>query len=240
MCVMTPEEFIKRNPFPKNGAEINKQLVRDIQDPSKAAHKTKNLNKLLKNNARLIYVIYRQYNYAQTLSSIMSFVFEGLKKATETYDFEVGMPFYHYAVQTIRGLLQNYYNYNNDLIHIPVMKKKKKNKKTNKEEWIKVEYSDINDYLEHQYIHNNDEESLSAEMDMLIEEYESQTLSIQTKEDLSILKMYRQSTLKDLSNKTGINTVKLRKIIDKTTSKLRKFYCILQNNMSNGKKVSKW
>jgi hypothetical protein len=54
----------------------------------------------------------------------MSFTFEGLCKATETYDPGIGMPFYHYAMQTTRGLLQNWYNYNNDLIHVPVMKKK--------------------------------------------------------------------------------------------------------------------
>jgi len=229
---MTPEEYIKNNPFPKNGSEINNKLVREIQDPAKAKYKSQNLDRLLKNNARLIYVIYMQYNYNQELAAIMSFVYEGLEKATSTYDFNVGMPFYHYAIQTTRGLLQNYYNYNNDLIHVPVMKKKKLNKTTNTEEGIKLEYSDVNDFLEHQYMHDHDEkENLSSEINMIISEYERKKLSDQAREELNILKMYRESTLKDLSNKTNINTVKLRKIIDKTTLKLKKFNINLQKKI---------
>lgn len=219
---MTPEEFIKNNPFPKNGKKINEDLVKDIQDPTKSHFVRRNLYKLLKNNARLIYVIHRQYNYSQTLGSIMSFVYEGLKKATETYDPDVGMPFYHYAVQTIRGLLQNFYNYNESLIHVPVMKRK----------ITKVEYSDINDFSEHQYMDIHDNDSLSSEMDMIIKEYEAQPLSEQSIEDLKILKMYRQHTLKDISHKTNINTVKLRKMIDRATFKLKKFHVNLKRKLN--------
>jgi len=159
---MTPEDFIKDHPFPENGAEINNLLVRDIQDPSKQHLKQQNLQKLLENNARLIYIVYSQYNYNQSLGSIMSFVYEGLAKATETFDPQVGMPFYHYAVQTIRGLLQNWYNYNNDLIHIPVMKRKD----------ITHEFADVNDYVEHQYLEADSEQDdadyLSSELDNMI------------------------------------------------------------------------
>ena len=80
---MTPEEFIKRHPFPSNGAEINDILVKDIQDPSKKDQKDANLKKLLENNARLVYLIYYQYNYNQPLASIMSFTYEGLCKSTD-------------------------------------------------------------------------------------------------------------------------------------------------------------
>lgn len=238
---MTPEEFIKNNPFPSNGKEINEQLVRDIQDPTKVRFKQRNLYKLLKNNARLIYVVFKQYNYSQSLGSIMSFVYEGLKKATEGYDPTVGMAFYHYAIQTIRGLLQNYYNYNNDLVHVPVMKRRKKNKKTNKEEGIKLEYTDVNDYLECQYVKQDlDSDSLSSEMDMLVEEYEHQDcLSPQTLEDLRLWKKYRESNLKDLSSREKINTVKLRKVIDRTTAKLRKFYGQLQVRLNDDGKTQK-
>jgi len=234
--LMTPEEFIKNNPFPKNGAEINNRLVREIQDPTKAKYYSQNLERLLKNNARLIYVIYMQYNYNQSLGSIMGFVFEGLKKATDTYDFAIGMPFYHYAIQTTRGLLQNYYNYNEDLVHTPVMKKYKVDKKTNKGKGIKHEYSDINDYVEHQHLLEDETDSLSTEINMIIGEYEKTNLSEQAKEELNILKLYRESTqndttLKDLSEKTKINTVKLRKIIDKTALKLRKFNLTLHKRM---------
>jgi RNA polymerase sigma factor (sigma-70 family) len=221
---MTPEEFIKKHPFPKNGAEINDRLVKAIQDPKLEGQKEANLKKLLENNARLIYLIYHQYNYNQELGSIMSFVYEGLRKASAHFDPNVGMPFYHYAVQTIRGLLQNHYNYNNDLIHIPVMKRKT----------VKYEYADVTDYSEYQGLASvdlNDVEEPISELDMLITEYENQeNITEQSKSDLEIIKLYRNHTLKDISEKTGINTVKLRKIIDKTIVKLQKFYAKLNKD----------
>jgi DNA-directed RNA polymerase sigma subunit (sigma70/sigma32) len=228
---VTPEEFIQNNPFPANGIgeQINNRLVQDIQNPSKAAFKQRNLNKLLKNNARLIYLIYHQYNYGQSLASTMSFVYEGLRKATQTYDPNVGAKFYQYAVQTIRGILQNYYNYNEDLIHIPVMKKKKVDKKTNKEKGIKHEFCDVNDYSECQYLHvtteHEETDNRSEELTMILAEYENQpNISKEIKEEIKIFKMAREYTLKDISSKTGINTVRLRKIIDNITTRLIKFY----------------
>ncbi len=221
---MTPEEFIKKHPFPKDGAEINNRLVRDIQDPALEHKKESNLKKLLENNARLIYLIYHQYNYNQELASIMSFVYEGLRKASVHFDPKVGMPFYHYAVQTIRGLLQNHYNYNNDIIHIPVMKRKD----------VKYEYADVTDYAEYQGFATsefNDMDTPVTELDMLITEYENQGgLSEQSKSDLELIKLYRNHNLKDISIKTGINTVKLRKVIDKTIIKLQKFYAKLNRD----------
>lgn len=220
---MTPEEFIKRHPFPPNGAEINDKLVKDIQNPSKQDERDINLQRLLENNARLIYLIYYQYNYNQTLASIMTFTFEGLCKATETYDPGIGMPFYHYAMQTTRGLLQNWYNYNNDLIHVPVMKKKD----------VKIDYSDINDYNEHQEGSNlgdmeafvqPDDDNVTLELDKIIELYEEKTITnIQAKEDLEILKLSRNYNIKDLSKKTGINSSKLKCMISRSVARIRKF-----------------
>jgi DNA-directed RNA polymerase sigma subunit (sigma70/sigma32) len=220
---MTPEEFIKRHPFPSNGAQINDILVKDIQDPSKSDKKEANLQKLLENNARLIYLIYYQYNYNQSLASVMSFTYEGLCKATETYDPDIGMPFYHYAMQTTRGLLQNWYNYNNDLIHVPVMKKKE----------VNIDYSDLNVYNEYQDGSNMGdmeafvqphEENATIELDALIEVYEGKgKLNDQSKKDLEILKLSRNYNIKDLSKKLGINTSKLKFIITRCVGRMRKF-----------------
>lgn len=221
---MTPEEFIKNHPFPPNGSAINDQLVKDIQDPSKIAFKQDNLNKLLENNARLIYMIYNQYNYNQSLGSIMSFVYEGLCKATETYDPSVGMPFYHYAVQTIRGLLQNWYNYNNDIIHVPVMKRRN----------VKYDYADINDYVEHQFaIDETDvEDDMESEFAMLLSEYRHKGVLTETaKQDLEVLELYRIYTIKEISDKLHINTVKVRKMIDRATNRLKSFHRKLQKEL---------
>lgn len=216
---MTPEEFINKYPFPENGAEINDILVRDIKDPAKSHLKEANLKKLLENNARLIYLVYRQYNYNQELASVMSFVYEGLRKAVDTFNPDVGMPFYHYAMRTIRGLLQNYYNYNHDLIHIPVMKKKD----------VKYEYADINDFNEHQYAIDEstveDDSNLSDELTNIITEYESRAnINEKAIEELRMLKLSRGMTLKALSKETGYKTAKLRKMIDSATRRLKKYY----------------
>lgn len=229
---MTPEEFIKNNPFPKNGAEINEMLVAAIQDPKKAADKQENLKRLLKNNARLVYMIYHQYNYNQELGSIMSFVYEGLVKATDTYDPSVGMPFYHYAVQTIRGLLQNWYNYHNDLIHVPVMKKKDFVRKSGDlQEGIKYDFTDINDYIEHQHCDDMgafiqaEDESISDELDEILMQFEKHSrTSEKAKEELEVLKLYRdRKTLKEISEITGNNAVKVKKQIDRSIDRLRRF-----------------
>ena len=217
---MNAEEFIKNNPFPKNGTAINNMLVKDIQDVSKLVDKQRNLELLFKNNARLIHLVYKQYNYNQPIDSIMSFVYEGLIKATDTYDPNVGMPFYNYAIRTIRGLLQGWYNYNNDLIHIPVMKKKE----------IKHEYADITDFIEHHEGDSNPELELpttdeySDELNDIIDSYRSEhELSDEVKYDFEIFEMHRKYTVKEIIHKTGLTENNVKCIVAKTLNKLKKF-----------------
>ena len=217
---MDAEEFIKNNPFPKNGTEINNRLVRDIQDVSKASDKQRNLQLLFKNNARLIHLVYKQYSYNQPLDSIMSFVYEGLIKATETYDPTIGMPFYNYAIRSIRGILQNWYNYNNDLIHIPVMKKKE----------VKHEYADINDFTEHQEGESKQELELpvdseySDELNEIIYAFKKiNQLSDEVKYDFEIFDLYRKYSVKEITKKTGLTENNIKCIVAKTLNKLKKF-----------------
>ena len=226
---MTPEEFIKNNPFPSNGTEINNQLVADIQNPDKQHLRRKNLELLLKNNARMIYLIWQQYPYGQELASVMSFMYQGLDKACTTYNPEIGMPFYHYATNVTRGLIQNYYNYNEAIIHVPVMKRKMKTYDPTIDEEVGVydyKYSDINDYSEHHSMSSvdPDDNDLYDELTLLINEFEVTLKTDTAKYDLDILKMSRTMTLKDISENTRINTAKLRKIIDRTTNKLQLFH----------------
>jgi RNA polymerase sigma factor (sigma-70 family) len=225
---MTPEEFIRLNPFPENGSELNNQLVRDIQNPEKAHLKEANTYLLFKTNARLIYMIYQQYNYNQELASVMSFVYEGIKKATATFDPNVGMPFYHYAVQTTRGLMQNYYNYNNDIVHVPVMKRKD----------TKIDFEDINDYVEHEYFmvgednpamsEHDTPNDMSKDLDALLVEYEYRSaITDKVKEDFDIFKMSRTMALKDIAERTNLSTARVRKMIDRAVKRLKKFRCKL-------------
>lgn len=232
---MTAEEFIKNNPFPENGTEINDKLVKAIQDPTQILMRQKNLELLLKNNARLVYMVYHQYNYNQDLGSIMSFVYEGLVKATNTFNPAIGMPFYHYAVQTIRGLLQNWYNYHNDLIHIPVMKKKDgievdENGNIIEIEALKYDYTDINDFTEHQHcddayaVIQPEDDSIAHELDEIITEFVNHPNTTEKAlEDLEMFTLYRKHTLKEISKIKEINTVKVRKMIDRTIDRLKRF-----------------
>jgi RNA polymerase sigma factor (sigma-70 family) len=245
---MTPEEFIKNNPFPENGREINDQLVRAIQDPAQADMRQKNLERLLENNARLVYMVYHQYNYNQDLGSIMSFVYEGIAKATETFDPDVGMPFYHYAVQTIRGLLQNWYNYHNDLIHIPVMKKKAI-KKIDEDgnvvevDPMKYDYTDINDFTEHQHcddivaVVQPEDDSITSELDQIVEEFKKHpNTTAKALDDLEMFTLYRKHTLKEISVRKKINTVKIRKMIDRSIERLKRF----NRKLNNGTLYDTW
>ena len=88
------------------------------------------------------------------------------------------------------------------------------------------DFADVNDYVEHQVFETEYDESdnLTSELDNLIVEYEhSDTMTDIAKEDLEILKLYRHSTLKEISEQTGINTVKVRKMIDRAIGRLKSF-----------------
>jgi DNA-directed RNA polymerase sigma subunit (sigma70/sigma32) len=213
---ITPEEFINQNPFPENGAEINTELVKSIQETSDSSLREELTQKLFKVNARLIFMVYKQYNYNQSLSSIMSFVYEGIQKASLDFNPNIGMPFYNFAVQKIRATLQNDYNYNGKLVHIPVMKKKD----------VEHEYSDINDYLEHESMKymETSENPLLEDLKMILIEYESQELTDIAKEELKILKLYlNRNTLKDISEQTDISTNKVKKMRDSSIERIKKF-----------------
>jgi len=216
---MKIEQFIKENPFPKDGAEINNFLINEIKDPSKSHLKRKNIEKLFKNNARLIYLVYNQYSYGQELSSIASFVYEGIAHAVEIYNPKIGMPFYNYAMTIIRSQLQNWYKYNESLIHIPVMKRKDHT----------FEYSDINDYVEHEYkyIDNNDTQDIEDRYnkinEMLIEYKACKNLTSKDHDDLEIFNMSRTYTIKEISSMKGITTSKVKRSINNISEKLKEF-----------------
>jgi RNA polymerase sigma factor (sigma-70 family) len=213
---VTPEQFINDNPFPENGAEINKELVKSIQSTDDEYVKDELLHELFRVNARLIYMVYKQYNYNHTLSSMMSFVYEGIKKAADDFDLSIGMPFYNYAIQKIRAILQNDYNYNSKLVHIPVMKKNE----------VEHEFSDINDYLEHESMRHmeSNENPLLEDLNMILVEYENQELSEDAKSELEVLKLYlRSNTLKDISEMKGISTNKVKKMKDSSINRIKKF-----------------
>jgi len=43
------------------------------------------------------------------------------------------------------------------------------------------------------------------------------------REDLDILKLYRVYTLKEISDRTGINTVRIRKMLDRAINRIKSF-----------------
>ena len=217
---VTPEEFINKNPFPANGTELNMELVKQYKHQNATAkHKEQIVEQLLKINARLIYIVYDQHGYGESLTTVMSFVYEGIRKAVNDFDPSIGMPFYHFVIQKCRGILQNNYNYTNKLIHIPVMKKNE----------VEHDFSDINDYLEHESMKfmesSNPHNPLLDELRMLLVEYQSQDLPQSTIDDFYVLKLYLEdNTLKDISEKLNISTNRVKKMKDSATDRLRKFH----------------
>lgn len=211
---MTPEEFIKNNPFPKNGLQINNDLVKAIQDPKQAHNYKKNAYKLLKNNARLIYQVYKQFNYNQPLSSIMSFIYEGILTTSKEYRIGSPKPYYSYLMTYVRGLLQKHYNYNHNLIHVPVMKKKV----------TEIDVTEITNVGEHTYLEYREGEPMNEELDLLFDEYEMQKLPVKQRDDFEILKLSRSMTVKEISQKTGLGIGKIRNIVKRTVPRLQNFY----------------
>ena len=241
---LTPEEFINKHPFPENGPEINDALVKEIQRLVAIKNKLKskgqsvpnyleeeiliNVQDLFRNNARLIFVIYKQYNYNQEMGSTMSFVYQGLDKAARNFDLTLGTPFYSYAIQVIRGMLQNYYHYHEKTVHVPV------NKKDDDE--FKYEFADINDHLEHEHMNyvETEENPLIEELNMIMVEYENQKdISEVAREDFNVLKLSRELTLKEIGKKLSITPGKAKKMKDRSIERIKRFHRKLQKELGS-------
>ena len=219
---VTPEEFIKKHPFPKDGAQLNSELVQAIMDPLQESEKQKNLQKLFEVNARLVWVVFQQFNYGQTLGGVMGFVYEGLTKACEKYKPELNVPFYQYALQTIRGIMQNWYNYNENLVHVPVMRKK-----DHQHEYVEVtEYSLSDETIE------DFSNTLSDDMDaMLIELEFLHRDDPKFLEDVEFFKKARNSTVKSIAMENNMTQIKIRKSVLRVCAKLQSYMNKWQEGM---------
>ena len=218
---MNAEDFIRNNPFPPNGTQLNLQLVKDIQDPTLSDMKQQNVEKLFKLNARLIWRVYVQHNYGESLDSVMSFMFEGIKRASEIYDPAHGMPFYNYAIKITRAMLQNYHNYHSQVIHVPIKKRSNEN--------FEFAYSDINEYMDFEtgassaLIEESEENELS-ELYELAELYgKRDDIMDDTKKALALLMAMRGSTMKEICDKFQMGETKLKKLLTHIIGKLRNY-----------------
>jgi len=220
---MIAEEFIRKNPFPENGAELNMRLVLDIQNPELAKFKDKNIEKLFRINARLIWLVYEQHNYGESLDSIMSFMYEGIRRASELYNPKYGMPFYNYAMKITRAILQNYHNYHGSVIHVPVRKKD--------DEIYKFAYADIADFTDFetgaasQLIepeHGSDMTSTLNELFELADKYGSRTdLTSDIILGLKLLVSMRGKTFNEVCVEFNMSDVKLKKYLNQIIGKLK-------------------
>jgi RNA polymerase sigma factor (sigma-70 family) len=217
---MQVEKFIRDNPFPRNGAMVNTTLVTLIQSETNDLSRLKLLEALFKNNARLIWLVYRQYNYNQSLSSVMGFVYEGLVKSADSFKSDSGVPFYYYALQNIRGILQNWYNYNNDIIHVPVAKRKE----------LSMEILDVSDMMESSIFmvdgtDSESEDTLSIDLDDLIVEYTRRyPLTEKEQLEMDMLILARSNTYKEVAIEFNVTVLKARRTVRKILNKLKAFH----------------
>lgn len=217
---MNAEKFIRNNPFPEDGASRNLKLVMDIQNPELVQYKNRNIEELFRINARLIWLTYRQHNYGESLDSVMSFMYEGIRKASETYRLDSGVPFYIYAMRVTRGLLQNYQAYHGGIIHIPILRR----------DDVVYEYNDITEYMD---LGANNPVALTVvdESDEVIEEiYELvdrymslPIISDTTKYGLSIIGMLKTKSTHEICDELGIGDDKFRDSLRATLSKLKQY-----------------
>jgi DNA-binding CsgD family transcriptional regulator len=70
-----------------------------------------------------------------------------------------------------------------------------------------------------------EDESISDELDEILMQFEKHSsTSEKAKEELEVLKLYRdRKTLKEISEITGNNAVKVKKQIDRSIDRLRRF-----------------
>jgi len=222
---MSITKFIHEHPFPPDGEEQNNKIVADIQNPAKKRDIRKNLKKLFELNARLIPIIYSQYNYNQSIESIASFVYEGLKKAAMRYDPKKNCKYYIYAVWVIRGSLQDYSNYHDSIVHVPVVKKHRVDKKTLKESGVRITYVpiDAEDCYEAITYDEDEKDPRSEELDMIIGEYENSDLSEQHKKDLEIFKNVRIYGAKNTAKKLCTYDEAVRQASKRATARIIQF-----------------
>lgn len=222
---MIAEDFIRKNPFPENGAELNMSLVMDIQNPELAEFKEKNIEKLFRVNARLIWLVYEQNNYGESLDSVMSFMYEGIRRASELYNPKYGMPFYNYAMKITRALLQNYHNYHGSVIHVPVRKKG--------EEVYKFSYADITEYMDFEtgadshLIEPEDGIESSSSLDELYELAEKYSMRPDLLEDtklgLDLLMSMRGKTFSEVCEAFNMSDTKLKKYLNQIIGRLKTY-----------------
>jgi DNA-directed RNA polymerase sigma subunit (sigma70/sigma32) len=218
---MNAERFIRLNPFPNDGADQSLRLVMDIQNPTLDHLKQENIERLFKLNARLIWIVYRQYNYGESLDSVMSFMYEGIRKASETFDASRGVPFYIYAMMVTRSLLQSYQAYHGAVIHIPLKQRGD----------YDYAYSDINEYID---LEKNNPHELtfneSAELDDIDEIYElvekysvTPNISDRTEYGLRIIHMMKTKSMHEICTELDISDDKYRDVIKMTIHKLKQY-----------------
>lgn len=222
---MTAEEFIRKNPFPENGSELNLSLVMDIQNPDLVEFKDRNIEKLFRVNARLIWLVYEQNNYGESLDSVMSFMYEGIRRASELYNPAYGMPFYNYAMKITRALLQNYHNYHGSVIHVPVRKKG--------DEVYKFSYADIDDYMDFetgaasQLIEPEDGIETTSGLEELYEVAEKYSLrsdiTTETRFGLTLLTSMRGKRFDEICEQYDISETKLKKYLNQIVSRLKTY-----------------
>lgn len=210
--------FIKQNPFPENGEQLNCELVRDIQNPDLEDLKQKNTETLFRMNARLIWLVFIQYNYGESIDSVMSFMWEGIRKSSQTYRLDSGVPFYYYAMATTRSMLQAHHMYKSQLIHIPIKKRTE----------ISYEFVDVNEYMDleaSQFIDMSfDTDDVIDEIYELVDNYaKNDVLSDVTKYGLSIVDQMKTKSMREICSEMDIGEDKFRDNVKSIIKKLKKY-----------------
>lgn len=113
---------MKKHPFPKNGKEINREVMSTID---RISPDRKSVLKLFYNNLGIVSKIFSENNYDKlnaTVEEFLSFYYESILVSIKDYDSSKGMSFHNYLYFRMRNIISNDYKYNGSVVHIPVMK----------------------------------------------------------------------------------------------------------------------
>lgn len=114
-------QLMKKYPFPKNGRELNRELISTI---NKVNPDKKSILKLFYNNLGIVSKIYSENNYDKanaTVEEFLSFYYESLLVAIKDFNNTRGMAFHSYLYTRMKSIISNDYKYTGAVVHIPVL-----------------------------------------------------------------------------------------------------------------------
>lgn len=228
-------QLIRKHPFPKNGRELNAELVEVIKGTKIESKKKEYITKLFYNNLGIVSKVFSENKYDKanaTVEEFLSFYYEALLIAIKDYDKSKGMAFHSYLYSRMKSMILNYYKYNGSVIHIPVLKRPDG-------EYEIFQLTDImNDILTSEN-HNEVEHKFDVVLDDPF--FGREIKKVLSKDEYKFLTLCREYQKTEAAEKMGLTRGQLQRIFERIRLKLASLMKTLdiKTNLVNKKLTKK-